>query len=51
MPPPPPLHLAYLTLPKNYARKLCCDQNSKINLIKKEIISTGAVISGSVIIA
>ena len=27
---------------KNYGRKLCCDQNSKINLIKKEIISVGA---------
>ena len=36
---------------KNYTKKLCCDQNSKINLIKEEIISTGAIISVSVIIA
>ena len=38
-------------LRKEIGRKLCCDQNSKINLIRKEIISTGAIISVSVIIA
>ena len=36
---------------KNYGSKLRWDQNSKSNLIKKEIISTGAIISVSVIIA
>ena len=36
---------------KNDGRKLCWDQNSKSNLIKKEIISTVAIISVSVIIA
>ena len=40
---------AFIT--KELGRKLCCDQNSKINLIKKKIISTGAIISVSVIIA
>ena len=35
---------------KNYGRKLFCGQNSKINLIKEEIISTGAIISVCVII-
>ena len=30
---------------KNCGKKLCCDQNSKINLIKKEIISTGAIMA------
>ena len=40
---------AFMT--KELRRKLCCNQISKINLIKKEIISTGAIISVSLIIA
>ena len=41
---------AFMIKELNY-RKLYCDQNSKINLIKKEILSAGAIISVSVIIA
>ena len=36
---------------KELQKKLCCVQNSKIHLIKKEIISIGAIISVSVIVA